>query len=56
MTWAFSGGPIWAYMGLYFLFSAGWGFCVFYGIFKSGTLKNEDLKQPLFNEGKNEKL
>ncbi|MCX7978727.1 MAG: DUF2892 domain-containing protein [Bdellovibrionaceae bacterium] len=33
LAWAIAGGPFWAWAGLYFLFTAGWGFCpAYYGL------------------------
>jgi hypothetical protein len=40
-AWAVAGGPWWAYFGVYLVMSAGWGFCIFYAMFKLRTAKNE---------------
>ena len=34
MTWAFAGGPTWAYLGIYFLATGSWGFCPAYSLLK----------------------
>ncbi len=36
-TWAIAGGPSWAYAGVYLIFSASWGFCLFYSYFRIRT-------------------
>lgn len=38
-AWAFAGGPTWAFLGVYLLFTAGWGFCLIYGMLKINTIK-----------------
>ncbi len=42
--WASAGGPWWAYIGIYFIISAAWGFCFIYTFFKvrTATWKNSD--------------
>lgn len=32
LTWAIAGGPGWAYLGLYPLASASWGYCPIYAV------------------------
>ena len=32
VAWGVAGGPSWAYLGLYFLASASWGYCPFYSL------------------------
>ncbi len=34
LSWAFAGGPLWAYAGLYLLVTGAWGFCLFYHLIK----------------------
>lgn len=46
-AWAFSGGPTWALIGIYFLATSGWGFCVGYAIFKINTLNPKELTNQL---------
>lgn len=48
-TWAFIGGPTWAFVGLYLLFTSGWGFCLLYGIFKINTIKELKTSSSLMN-------
>ncbi len=43
-TWAFLGGPLWCWLGIYFLFTAAWGYCVFYAYFRIQTLKINSLR------------
>lgn len=38
MTYAFAGGPFWAYFGIYGLITAAWGFCPAYAFFRIRTL------------------
>lgn len=37
-TWAIAGGPSWAYVGVYFIFSASWGYCLIYSYFRIKTI------------------
>ncbi|MCC7404185.1 MAG: DUF2892 domain-containing protein [Bdellovibrionales bacterium] len=37
LTWALIGGPFWAFLGLYPLLTASWGFCPLY--FMIATLR-----------------
>lgn len=39
-AFAIAGGPFWAYIGVFFLLTAGWGFCPFYAFFKVRTLRS----------------
>jgi hypothetical protein len=48
-SWALAGGPSWAFFGVYLLFSAGWGFCLFYGILKINTIKDLKSDNTLMN-------
>jgi hypothetical protein len=34
LTWALAGGPIWTYVGLYFLFTGSFGFCPIYWVLR----------------------
>jgi hypothetical protein len=43
-----AGGPIWAFLGLYLLFTAGWGLCPIYGTLKIRTLR-EEKRPPRIN-------
>lgn len=47
LMWAFSGGPTWGYIGLYFLATGSWGFCPVYSILK--------IKDPSKSSDKNNK-
>ncbi len=38
LSWAFAGGPFWAYLGIYLIITAGWGFCPILIIFKKKSL------------------
>jgi hypothetical protein len=32
VAWAIAGGPVWAYLGVYFLASGSWGYCAVYSV------------------------
>ena len=34
LTWALAGGPTWAFVGLYFLYTASFGTCFFYWVLR----------------------
>ncbi len=53
-TWAFSGGPTWSYFGIYLLFTSGWGFCIFYAIFKMNTIAELKSKSHIMSDPDNE--
>lgn len=53
-SWAFSGGPQWSYLGLYLLFTAGWGFCLFYAILRINTIKELKSSNRLMSPPDNE--
>lgn len=42
LTWAIAGGPWWAYIGIYFLISSGWGYCAIYSFLNIRTARSED--------------
>lgn len=37
LTYAIAGGPLWAWLGLFFLGTSGWGVCPIYGMMKFQT-------------------
>lgn len=47
-TYAIAGGPIWAFGGIYFIFTAAWGFCPLYATLKIRTLR-EEKRAPRIN-------
>lgn len=53
-AWAIAGGPSLGYMGIYFLATSGWGFCLFYAILKINTIKElkDSQDKPIFNINK----
>jgi len=53
-TWAFSGGPTWSYLGVYLIFTSGWGFCIFYAFFKINTIKELKSKNHIMSAPNNE--
>ena len=34
LSWAFAGGPIWAYLGVFVLATGAWGVCPVYSVLK----------------------
>jgi hypothetical protein len=38
-AWAVAGGPWWAYVGVYLIFTSTWGLCPLYALFKFRTAK-----------------
>lgn len=38
-AYAIAGGPFWAFIGVFLLMTAAWGFCPFYAYFKIRTLR-----------------
>lgn len=40
--WAIVGGPIWAWFGIYLLFTSGWGLCPIYASLNIKSLKDDD--------------
>jgi hypothetical protein len=40
--WAFAGGPWWTFLGLYLMFTSGWGFCLVYSLFNFRTAQIDD--------------
>lgn len=47
-TYAIAGGPFWAFGGVYFIFTAAWGFCPIYATLKIRTLR-EEKRAPRIN-------
>ncbi|MFP5520585.1 MAG: DUF2892 domain-containing protein [Bdellovibrionia bacterium] len=45
LTYVFAGGPAWMYVGLFFLFTAAWGFDPIYAMLGIKTLKFRNKKQ-----------
>lgn len=39
LSYAIAGGPPWLFLGIYFIFTAAWGFCALYAFFRIQTLK-----------------
>lgn len=52
--WAFCGGPLWTYFGVYLLFTSGWGFCLIYAILKINTIKDLKTGNQLMNPPEND--
>lgn len=38
-TWAICGGPLWCYIGLYFIGTAAWGYCPVWGSVKGNKVE-----------------
>jgi hypothetical protein len=47
-AYAVAGGPIWAFVGIYFIFTAAWGFCPLFATLKIRTLR-EEKRSPRIN-------
>lgn len=45
VTYAVAGGPFWAWGGLFFLATSGWGLCPIYGLFKIQTLRKRHQRR-----------
>ncbi|PIS11579.1 MAG: DUF2892 domain-containing protein [Bdellovibrio sp. CG10_big_fil_rev_8_21_14_0_10_47_8] len=43
-AWAIAGGPWWAYVGVYMILTAGWGFCPMYAVMRFKTAKIEEKR------------
>jgi len=43
-SWAVTGGPWWAYAGVYLILTASWGLCPLYAFFKIRTAKIEEAR------------
>jgi hypothetical protein len=54
-TWAFSGGPNWAFFGIYLLFTSGWGFCLFYALLQINTIKDLENSNQLMSPPENDR-
>ncbi len=46
-AWAVAGGPWWAYIGVYLVLSASWGFCLVYAYLRFRTAQVEGRPNPL---------
>ena len=42
LAWAIAGGPIWGFVGIYFITTSGWGFCPIFSFLKIRTLAQKD--------------
>lgn len=40
LFYAVAGGPFWAFIGIYFIFTSAWGVCFIYSLFKIQTTRS----------------